>query len=42
MNSPITPGHKPSGIKAATVVAVEMIIGNAISPIPVFAAFILL
>jgi hypothetical protein len=34
MNSPITPGHSPSGTKAATVVKVDMIIGKAISPIP--------
>jgi hypothetical protein len=40
MNSPITPGHIPRGINAATVVNVETIIGNAISPIPFFAASI--
>ena len=40
MNCPITPGHNPSGINAATVVAVEIIIGNAISPIPFLAASI--
>ena len=38
MNCPITPGHIPNGTNAATVVAVEIIIGNAISPIPFFAA----
>ena len=38
INSPITPGHIPKGINAATVVAVEIIIGNAISPIPFLAA----
>ena len=38
INCPITPGQSPNGIKAATVVAVEMIIGNAISPIPFLAA----
>ena len=27
INCPITPGHKPKGIKAATVVAVDIIIG---------------
>ena len=27
INSPITPGQKPKGKKAATVVAVEIIIG---------------
>ncbi len=40
MNCPITPGQVPSGTKAATVVAVEMIIGIAISPIPFLAASI--
>ena len=40
INCPITPGQVPSGTKAATVVAVEIIIGIAISPIPFFAAFI--
>ncbi len=40
INSPIIPGHKPKGIKAATVVAVEIIIGKAISPIPFLAASI--
>ena len=40
MNCPITPGHRPNGINAATVVAVEMMIGNAISPIPFLAASI--
>ncbi len=38
INCPMSPGHKPSGIKAATVVAVEIIIGKAISPIPRLAA----
>ena len=42
MNSPIIPGQRPKGTKAATVVKVEMIIGKAISPIPFFAASILL
>ena len=32
------PGQKPKGIKAATVVAVEMMIGYAISLTPVLAA----
>ena len=41
MNSPIKPGHAPRGTKAAIVVAVETIIGKAISPIPAFAADIL-
>ena len=31
INFPILPGHKPRGINAATVVAVDIIIGNAIS-----------
>ena len=34
INCPIIPGQRPKGIKAATVVAVEIIIGKAISPIP--------
>ena len=38
MKSPITPGHKPKGINAATVVAVDIMIGYAISLIPFFAA----
>ena len=38
INCPITPGQVPSGTNAATVVAVEMIIGIAISPIPFLAA----
>ena len=42
MKSPIIPGHKPNGINAATVVAVEMIIGKAISLIPFLAASTLL
>ena len=41
INLPILPGHNPSGIKAATVVAVEIIIGKAISEIPFFVASIL-
>ena len=32
------PGQKPNGIKAATVVAVEMMMGYAISLTPVLAA----
>ena len=35
INFPILPGHSPSGINAATVVAVEIIIGKAISEIGV-------
>src|SRR5690554_4173596 len=38
INEPTTPGQKPKGKKAATVVKVEMIMGNAISPTPCFAA----
>ncbi len=38
INSPIIPGQSPRGTKAATVVAVEMMIGMAISPIPFLAA----
>ena len=38
MNLPILPGHKPSGMNAAIVVAVEIIIGKAISAIPFFVA----
>ena len=34
INSPIIPGHKASGTKAARVVAVEAMIGQATSPIP--------
>ena len=34
----MSPGHAPSGTKAAMVVAVETIIGKAISPIPALAA----
>ena len=41
MNLPILPGHNPSGINAATVVAVEIIIGKAISEMPFFVASIL-
>ena len=40
INCPIIPGQSPKGINAATVVAVEIIIGNAISPIPFLAASI--
>ena len=42
INLPILPGHNPSGINAATVVAVDMIIGKAISEMPFFVASILL
>ncbi len=42
INCPIIPGQRPKGTKAATVVSVEIIIGNAISPIPFLAASILL
>src|SRR6056297_363011 len=38
INSPIMPGQVPNGTKAATVVAVDMIMGMAISPIPFLAA----
>ena len=38
MNSPIIPSHKASGKNAASVVAVEAIIGIAISPTASFAA----
>ena len=41
INFPIVPGQKPSGKKAANVVAVEAMIGHAISPIPCFAACLL-
>ena len=41
INFPILPGHKPSGIKAAIVVAVDIIIGKAISAIPFLVASIL-
>ena len=34
INSPIIPGHKASGMNAATVVAVDDIIGQATSPTP--------
>src|SRR5690606_38949041 len=37
INLPIIPGQKPRGKKAAKVVAVEAIIGHAISPTPRFA-----
>ena len=40
MNLPMVPGHKPSGKKAIKVVAVEAIIGHAISPRPCLAAFV--
>ena len=42
INLPILPGHNPNGINAAIVVAVEIIIGNAISEIPFLVASILL
>ena len=38
INFPILPGHNPNGINAAIVVAVEIIMGNAISDIPFFVA----
>ena len=38
MNSPIIPGQIASGINAASVVAVEAIIGQATSPTPYLAA----
>ena len=41
INLPILPGHNPSGINAATVVAVDIIIGKAISEIPFLVASIL-
>ena len=41
INFPILPGHNPKGINAAIVVAVDIIIGNAISDIPFFVASIL-
>ena len=41
INFPILPGQSPRGIKAAIVVAVEIIIGNAISDIPFLVASIL-
>ena len=41
MNSPITPGQPIMGIKAATVVAVEAIMGMATSEVAFFEAFIL-
>ena len=34
----MSPGHAPRGTKAAMVVAVEMMMGKAISPIPALAA----
>ena len=34
INFPVKPGQKTSGAKAAIVVAVEVIIGREISPIP--------
>ena len=39
MNSPTRPGHTASGLKAASVVAVEAMIGQATSPAPNLAAF---
>ena len=39
INSPMIPGHNASGTKAATVVAVEEIIGQATSPTPSITAF---
>ena len=41
MNFPVRPGQKAKGTKTANVVAVEVIIGYAISPIPNFVASIL-
>src|SRR5690606_31565206 len=41
MNSPMMPGQRPRGTKAATVVRVEMMMGKAISPIPCLEAWIL-
>ena len=41
INLPMVPGHKPNGKNAASVVAVEAIIGQAISPKPCLAALIL-
>ena len=38
MNLPIVPGHNPNGKKAAKVVAVDAMIGQAISPTPSIAA----
>ena len=36
INHELLTGHRPKGMKAAIVVAVEIMIGNAISPIPFF------
>ncbi len=38
INSPIIPGQKARGIKAARVVRVDAMIGNATSPAPYLAA----
>ena len=38
MNSPIKPGQMASGMNAASVVAVEAMMGQATSPTPSFAA----
>ena len=38
MNSPIIPGQRAKGTNAASVVAVEAIIGHATSPIPFLVA----
>ena len=40
INSPIIPGHKAKGTNAASVVAVEAIMGQATSPTPFFVASI--
>ena len=42
MNLPVRPGQNASGTNTARVVAVEVIIGSAISPIPNLVASILL
>ena len=39
MNSPMTPGQKTMGKKAPTVVAVEVITGQATSEVPFRAAW---
>ena len=41
MNLPVRPGQNAKGTKTARVVAVDVIIGIAISPIPNFVASIL-
>ena len=41
INFPVRPGQKASGTKTARVVAVDVIIGIAISPIPNLVASIL-